>query len=208
MSGLLSSHPQTPLLSLHHIDTINPIFPSMNRSESINHLMEAAKADHSRVLQQTICYHRPSNWSVSVSWGYSVHVYENIFPASFLRKPLETFRPWNNKERPPLYMFNTRPWPFNNPCEAPHVFYFDSITASNSTSFGGNQQILTTYVRASPRGLPACSSSGNISADSITIIHVFSDSTKRLEVSPIQFSVEKLLLCMIGSYICVDFNQF
>ncbi|KAF3452513.1 hypothetical protein FNV43_RR02946 [Rhamnella rubrinervis] len=183
ISGLLSAHPQTPLLSLHHIDTINPIFPSMNRSESINHLMKAAKVDHSRILQQTICYHRLSSWSVSITWGYSVHVYENIFPASFLKKPLETFGPWNNRERPPLYMFNTRPWPFNNPCETPHVFYFDSITETSNTSIEGNnyQQILTTYARASPRGLPACSSNGNLSADSVTKIHVFSSPTKRLE---------------------------
>ncbi|XP_015875709.3 uncharacterized protein LOC107412446 [Ziziphus jujuba] len=177
ISGLLSAHPQIPLLSLHHLDTIDPIFPFMNRSESINHLMKASKVDHSRLLQQTICYHRPSNWSFSVSWGYSVHIYENIFPRSYLRKPIETFRPWR-KERPPLYMFNTRPWPPGNPCcEAPHVFYFDSIEKSE-----GNQTV-TTYVRASPRGLAACSSSGNFSADPITQIQVFSSpAAKHMEV--------------------------
>lgn len=153
----------------------------MNRSESINHLMEAAKADHSRLLQQTICYHRPSNWSFSVSWGYSVHIYENVFPPSYLRKPMETFRPWK-KERPPLYMFNTRPWlPRNPSCEVPHVFFFDSIEKSE-----GNQ-VVTTYVRAFPRGLASCSSTGNLSADPISKIQVFSSAaTKRMEVSSIR----------------------
>uniref|UniRef100_A0A7N2KKT1 Fringe-like glycosyltransferase domain-containing protein n=1 Tax=Quercus lobata TaxID=97700 RepID=A0A7N2KKT1_QUELO len=79
---LLSAHPQTPFLSLHHIDTIDPIFPSMDRSESINRLMKAVKIDQFCLLQQIICYHRQSNWSLSISWGYSAYIYENIIPRS------------------------------------------------------------------------------------------------------------------------------
>ncbi|KAL6284400.1 hypothetical protein ACE6H2_015329 [Prunus campanulata] len=165
ISGLLSSHPQSPLITLHHIDAIDPIFPFMNRSESINHLMRPAKVDPSRLLQQTICYHRPSNWSFSISWGYSAHIYENIIPRSILRRPLETFTPWSNK-RPPVYMFNTRPT-YNDSCQAPHLFSFDSI----DENVEGNQTV-TTYSRTAPRGLPPCSSSGNHSADFITKIQV------------------------------------
>ncbi|EFH49835.1 predicted protein [Arabidopsis lyrata subsp. lyrata] len=53
ISGLLSAHPQSPLISLHHFDVIDPIFPGMTRQQSVNHLM---KTDQSRVLQQTICH--------------------------------------------------------------------------------------------------------------------------------------------------------
>ncbi|KAL6199704.1 hypothetical protein ACLB2K_029487 [Fragaria x ananassa] len=134
ISGLLSSHPQSPFLSLHHLDTIDPIFPSMNRSEAINHLMKAATVDPSRLLQQTICYHRPSNWSVSISWGYSAHVYENIIPRSRLRRPIETFWPWQRSARVPFYMFNTR-WRSNDPsprglgsCSSSGNHSADSIT--------------------------------------------------------------------------------
>ncbi|KAA8543829.1 hypothetical protein F0562_021994 [Nyssa sinensis] len=42
ISGLLSAHPQSPLLSLHHLDVVDPIFPYMNRNKSVNHLMKAA----------------------------------------------------------------------------------------------------------------------------------------------------------------------
>lgn len=175
ISGLLSAHPQSPFLSIHHLDIVDPLFPSMNRSESINHLMKAAQVDRSRVLQQTICYHRPSNWSFSISWGYSAHIYENIIPRSVLRRPLETFRPWKIV-RPPLYMFNTRLLS-NNPCEAPHVFYFDSI----DQHVKGNQTV-TTYSRVAPRGLLPCASSGNHSADFITKIQVYSSSITHLEM--------------------------
>ena len=71
ISGLLSSHPLSPLLSLHHFDAVDPIFPTRDRFESTRHLMTAAAADQSRMLQQTICHHRQTNWTISIAWGYS-----------------------------------------------------------------------------------------------------------------------------------------
>jgi hypothetical protein len=145
------------------------------------------KADQSRLLQQTICYHRPTNWSFSVSWGYSAYIYENIIPRSILWRPLETFRPWSRNARPPLYMFNTR-WLSNNACEAPHVFFLDSIGHSDE-----GDQIVTTYVRKSARGLPPCSFTGNHSADPITKIQVFSPATTRMEVTTFLSTYPSLL---------------
>ncbi|XP_021894217.1 uncharacterized protein LOC110811899 [Carica papaya] len=170
ISGLLSAHPQTPLISLHHFDTIDPIFPSMNRSESINHLMKAAKVDQSRLLQQSICYQKQANWSISVSWGYSANIYENILPRSVLKRPIETFRPWS---KPLFYMFNIRQ-SRNDSCESPHVFFFDSIKENTEVN-----KVVTVYTRKSPRNLPACSLTGNHSADDIKRIQVFSPRKKK-----------------------------
>ncbi|KAE9462219.1 hypothetical protein C3L33_05875, partial [Rhododendron williamsianum] len=44
ISGYLSAHPQSPLLSLHHLDFVDPIFPSMGRFQSTNHLMKPRKS--------------------------------------------------------------------------------------------------------------------------------------------------------------------
>lgn len=47
-----------------------------------------------------ICSNNPSSTtsketkSFSVSWGYSAHIYERIFPRTMLKRPLETFQPW------------------------------------------------------------------------------------------------------------------
>lgn len=176
ISGFLSALPQSPTVSLHHLDQVEPIFPSMNRYQSLNHLMEAAKADQSRLLQQTICYHKQSNWSFSISWGYSAHIYEKIYPPSILHNPLETFVQWKKYARPP-YMFNTR-FPSNDPCEAPQVFYFETV----EKLIMGNQ-IVTSYVRKSPHRIVACSSSGNHSADFISKIRVLSPVIRQDEVS-------------------------
>lgn len=177
ISGYLSAHPQSPLLSLHHLDFVDPIFPSMDRFQSTNHLMKASKIDQSRLLQQTICYLKPQNWSFSVSWGYSVHIYEQIHPRSMLKRPLETFRPWARNAKPPKFMFNTR-WP----CETPSVFFFES---GGKTS--GNQ-IVTIYVRSASPAYPPCQWKGNNSTDYIKKIQVFSSATKRKEVSRVKQS--------------------
>ncbi|KAA8528074.1 hypothetical protein F0562_035057 [Nyssa sinensis] len=174
ISGFLSAHPQSPLMSLHHLDFVDPIFPSMNRFESTNHLMKAANIDQSRLLQQTICYQKDTNWSFSIAWGYSAHIYEKLFPRSFLQKPIQTFRPWRKNPRPPHFFFDTR-WPSSDPCEAPHLFLFESIEKTRG------DQIVTSYVRSSPRGLPACSFTGNHSADYISKIQVFSSTMKPIE---------------------------
>ncbi|XP_031281281.1 uncharacterized protein LOC116139758 [Pistacia vera] len=179
ISGFLSAHPQSPVLSLHHIDSVNPIFPTLSRSESVNHLMKVAKVDSSRLLQQTICYRKQTNWSFSVSWGYSTHIYEMIYPRNVLVKPLQTFSPWRKNDRPPLFMFDTRDVK-NNSCETPHVFFFESV--KNST---GNR-VVTTYSRVLPRNLPPCSTSGNHSADFIKKIQVFSPSTTLKEEGKIE----------------------
>ncbi|KAJ4724298.1 Protein of unknown function (DUF604) [Melia azedarach] len=175
ISGLLSSHPNSPLISLHHFDYVYPIFPFKSRSESINHLMTAAKSDESRLLQQTICYHRQSNWSFSLSWGYSAHIYESIFPRSFLRKPLQTFRPWGRAG----FMFNTRQLN-KNPCEAPHVFFLETVERFKE------EQVVTNYTRGRPRNMPVCSENGNHSADLISKIRVFSPGKGRKEAGRIE----------------------
>ncbi|KAL2488956.1 hypothetical protein Fot_42248 [Forsythia ovata] len=170
ISGLLSAHPQSPLLSLHHLDFVNPIFPYMNQNESLNHLMEAAKTDESRLLQQSICYHKPKNWSFSISWGYTVQLYEAIFPPSILQRPLQTFTPWS-KSVWPLFVFNTR-IPSKNPCEAPRVFFFDSVENRSGDHF------ITSYSRRKPPSFPPCLSTGNHSADNVSKIYVLSPTWK------------------------------
>nr|XP_043625816.1 uncharacterized protein LOC122597234 [Erigeron canadensis] len=170
-SGLLSSHPKAPLLSLHHIDHIDPLFRNMDRSESAKHLMKAANIDQSRLVQQTICYNRRLNWSYSLSWGFSVQIYEKVIPRSILKIPIETFKPWSSFWKPPLYIFNTRPIS-NDSCETPHMFSFDSIKKIN------DNEIVTKYVRMASRGLPTCGLAGNHSADLVTRIEVVSSVTK------------------------------
>ncbi|GER25026.1 hypothetical protein STAS_00578 [Striga asiatica] len=152
ISGMLSSHSLSPLLSLHHLDKVGPIFPNMDRHLSTRHLMKAAGTGQSRLLQQTICHNR-----------------------SYLQRPIETFGMWLAGPKPPFYLFNTRPRS-RDPCVAPHVFFFEWVMQ------GPHDEVLTSYSRVWPRGMPACSSTANRSADYVQRIQVFSPAVKRTRV--------------------------
>ena len=68
-------------------------------------------------------------------------------------------------------MFNTRPVS-RDPCEAPHWFFFDSVEQEK-------EGVVTSYTREFPRNMTSCSFSGNISADPLALIRVFSPKTPK-----------------------------
>ncbi|XP_011094901.1 uncharacterized protein LOC105174478 [Sesamum indicum] len=137
--GLLSAHPLAPLVSLHHLDYLQPLFPGMDRVASIRKLMNAYKYDSGRALQQSFCYDLTRNWSVSVSWGYTVQLYPFLVRAKDLNTPLQTFLTWRTWSQEP-FTFNTRVLRME-PCERPVIFYFDGAQEL------GNGNTVTWYRR-------------------------------------------------------------
>ncbi|GAV79961.1 DUF604 domain-containing protein [Cephalotus follicularis] len=131
--GMLSAHPLSPLVSLHHLDSVDPIFPNMNRTQALEHLFKAVNADPARVLQQTVCYDRSNNFTVSVSWGYAIQVLEGNVLLPDLLLLQRTFMPWkrgrNNDAA--TYMFNTRDYP-RDPCKRPTVFFLESVISDET----------------------------------------------------------------------------
>ncbi|KAL2348022.1 hypothetical protein Fmac_002022 [Flemingia macrophylla] len=139
--GLLGSHPVAPLVSLHHIDVVEPIFPNMSRVEALEHLTIPMKLDSASLIQQSICYDKNRKWTISVSWGYAVQIFRGIFSAREIEMPSRTFLNWYRRADYTAYAFNTRPVT-RNPCQKPFVFYF-SKAKLNSTL----QQTVTEYER-------------------------------------------------------------
>ncbi|KAL3642483.1 hypothetical protein CASFOL_013298 [Castilleja foliolosa] len=123
-SGLLSTHPLAPLVSLHHLDYVEPLFPDLNRFDSLRKLMHAYKSDPSRALQQSFCYDLTRNWSISVSWGYGVQLYPFLMRPYELSTTLQTFVTYAKSNGP--FMFNTRELK-PDPCKMPIQFYFDGV---------------------------------------------------------------------------------
>ncbi|XP_066353482.1 uncharacterized protein [Miscanthus floridulus] len=141
--GLLAAHPVAPLVSLHHLDRLRPISPnSLKRLHAVRSLVGASRRDPARTLQQSICYYRPRSrgaavtLSVSVSWGYMVHLYPSAVPPHELQTPLRTFRAWSGSPAGP-FTVNTRPEAAPNatvlPCHRrPIMFYLDRVTTEES----------------------------------------------------------------------------
>ncbi|RCV24210.1 hypothetical protein SETIT_5G066700v2 [Setaria italica] len=128
--GLLSAHPVAPLVSLHHLDLIEPISPHGRTAlDAVRSLVDAAQLDPARSLQQAFCYHNDSggsegsnNWSVSVAWGYAAQLYPWAVPAHQLEVPLQTFEALRGRPDGP-FLFNTRPWRPDDACARPLTFF-------------------------------------------------------------------------------------
>ncbi|KAJ1390006.1 hypothetical protein SESBI_37825 [Sesbania bispinosa] len=138
--GLLAAHPVAPLVSLHHLDYVEPMFPNTNRVDSVKKLISAYEMDSSRILQRSMCYDLRRNWTVSVSWGYNVELYCFLSTSNELETPLRTFRTWWSKSEGP-FTFNTRT-ERTDPCERPVVFFLDRVE-----SVGEGGRAWSTYVR-------------------------------------------------------------
>lgn len=105
--GLLAAHPMAPLVSLHHLEYVQPLFPNQSQLESLRMLTTAYKVDPSRTMQQAFCYYQRYKWSISVSWAYAVQIYPWLLSAKDLETPLQTFRTWRSWSSGP-FTFNTR----------------------------------------------------------------------------------------------------
>ncbi|TKY65990.1 Beta-1,3-glucosyltransferase protein [Spatholobus suberectus] len=123
--GLLAAHPVAPLVSLHHLDYVDPIFPNMTRVDSVKKLITAYKTDPGRTLQRSFCYDLRRNWTVSVSWGYSVELYPSLRTVKELETAFRTFYTWRSWSDGP-FTFNTRPVS-GDPCERPLLYLLDRV---------------------------------------------------------------------------------
>ncbi|XP_027344345.1 uncharacterized protein LOC113856628 [Abrus precatorius] len=140
--GLLAAHPVTPLLSLHHPELTDPIFPNMTNLKALQHLFEAVNVDSQRILQQTVCYDKRFSWTISVSWGYAVQVYHGHMSLPDVLKVQQTFERFT-KGTPlaDLYSFNIRGF-HPDPCKRPTIFYLDNL------SHGKDGIIISSYKKS------------------------------------------------------------
>lgn len=133
--GLLAAHPQTPLVSIHHMDLYSPIFPGQTRHGALDHLIAAARVESASLLQQSICYADGKDWSLSVSWGYVVQVYKGFLTPRELETPLRTFYTLRHRNDRTEFPFNTRQTP-KDLCMRPSLFFMKSVKRPRMNSEG------------------------------------------------------------------------
>lgn len=139
--GLLAAHPIAPLVSLHHLDMVEPIFPDMHQVQALERLKIPIKLDSAGLVQQSICYDKARSWTVSVSWGYAVQIFWGILSARDMEIPARTFLNWYPKTDYKSYAFNTRPVS-RNTCDTPSVYYL-----SNAIYHARTNQTASEYIQ-------------------------------------------------------------
>lgn len=131
----------TPLVSLHHLDVVDPIFPGISRVEGLQRLFESSRLDSANLMQQSICYDKERYWSISVSWGYVVQIIRGNVSPRELEMPTRTFLNWYKRADYTAYAFNTRPVT-RHPCQKPFVYYMNTAKIDHSRN-----QIIGIYYR-------------------------------------------------------------
>ncbi|CAL5055212.1 unnamed protein product [Urochloa decumbens] len=153
--GLLAAHPVAPLVSLHHLDVVRPLFPdARSRPAAVRRLFEGpVMLDSAGVMQQSICYDESRRWTVSVAWGFVVTVARGIIPPREMETPARTFQNWYRRADYKAHAFNTRPLA-RNPCQHPALYYLDLAAARQ----GQGETTVTRYQRWRRRGeaRPTC----------------------------------------------------
>lgn len=150
-TGLLAAHPLAPLVSIHHLDVIKPIFPNTpTQAAALAHLLEAGRLEQASLLQQSICYYRADNmsrtsqanhqyqstyWSFSVSWGYAVQVYNDYVSSRVLETPIRTFKSCHHSTAAVEFPFNTRELP-KDVCDWPTMFFLESAAKGSDSRSG------------------------------------------------------------------------
>ncbi|GAB2286115.1 hypothetical protein Dimus_020539 [Dionaea muscipula] len=61
-----STHPMTPIVSVHHLDARKLIFPNISRMHALDHLSKSIKLDSASIMQQSIYNDNNKHWSIRV----------------------------------------------------------------------------------------------------------------------------------------------
>ncbi|CAI9112793.1 OLC1v1013286C1 [Oldenlandia corymbosa var. corymbosa] len=125
--GFMAAHPIRPLVTLHHLEVPEPIFPKMTTLKSMEHLMKATKFDPLRILQQAVCYDQRSLFTISVSWGYAVQLIARDVPLPDVLRAQLTFTSWRQT---PHVTLDAQGYD-SDPCKRPVVFFFDGVYTSD-----------------------------------------------------------------------------
>lgn len=131
--GLLTAHPVAPLVTMHHLDILDPIFPLLGRLEALQRLKIPGKLDSTGLMQQSICYDMARNWTISVSWGYAVQIIRGVISPREMEQPARTFLNWYKRDGPTGFSINTRPLS-KHPCQKPYVYYFSDVVMNPNTN--------------------------------------------------------------------------
>ncbi|TYK07087.1 uncharacterized protein E5676_scaffold13G004050 [Cucumis melo var. makuwa] len=182
--GLLSAHALSPIISLHHLDAMDPIFPNMNNTQALHHLFEAVNVDPGRIFQQIVCYDRSHSLTISVSWGFAIQVFEGNRLLPDLLSLQRTFMSWRRAATIDAnqYLFNIREYP-KDPCKR-NIFYMQNLRTSKNNA-------LTNYTR---KMVTDCPASGAIK--NLTQIRVFS---QKLELDVEEMKAPRRQCCDIIS---------
>ncbi|GJP52968.1 hypothetical protein CLOM_g12122 [Closterium sp. NIES-68] len=189
--GLLMAHPLRPLLSLHHLDFVDPLLlPAgvADRAEGLATLAERIRPDPVGFAQLAVCGDG-AHWTAAISWGFAIKIYPGARLLSDLVRAERTFYSFVGSADPTAFTFDTRlpedDAPPHELCSLPFTMYASHVgqIVTNTSS--------PTEVQRLNMGSPKESNAGVVSVYNRTSF------LRRLDRSHCPLSISKVMSARI-----------
>ncbi|KAJ4959655.1 hypothetical protein NE237_019565 [Protea cynaroides] len=139
VQGLLSAHPVAPFVSVHHVEAVDPFYPSLNSLDGLKLFTKAMKTDPLSFLQRSICYDHIRRLTFSVSLGYVVQVFPNIVLPRDLERSEQTYSAWNRNSHRTEFDFDTRD-AHVSVCKKPVLFFLKDVRKDGNRTLGSYER--------------------------------------------------------------------
>jgi hypothetical protein len=158
ISGLLSAHPRAPLVTLHHLAQLNPVFPDVSLDDGLLRLLAASRLLGSSFLQQTVSVNRVNRWTFSISEGYCIKWFTKAKFVPWAKSVEITFGRFLHKEHN-----GPTDWSFDSRRRLPDCHNYDVFFWAGLAADG----LRNKYVRSDN---PACSHFPTVQAIYVTLL--------------------------------------
>lgn len=148
-AGILAAHPITPFVSIHHVESLDPLYPGLNSLDSLKLFTKAMTTHTHTFLQRSICYDRINKLTISVSLGYVVQVFPDVVLPRELERSEKTYIAWNKIGRREEFDFDTREsYSYRSLCRKPVLFFLRDVKRDE----GGGNVTIGSYSRLGNAG--------------------------------------------------------
>ncbi|KAK4801184.1 hypothetical protein SAY86_021671 [Trapa natans] len=127
--GLLTSHPVTPFISVHHLEAVDPFYPGLKL------FTKAMRIDPRSFLQTAICYDRSGRLTFSISTGYIVQVFPSIVYPRDLEPSELTYSAWNRIHHRNEFDLDIKD-PINSICKKPVLSFLKDKRRDENATLG------------------------------------------------------------------------
>ncbi|KAK3025058.1 hypothetical protein RJ639_044862, partial [Escallonia herrerae] len=131
--GLLAAHPIAPLVSLHHLDVIDPIFPNVNQVEALQRLKVPKSSIQLASCNSPYAMISPRNGPYQSHGATRSNYLGALISARLIERPARTFLNWYPDADQVGFEFNSRPVS-DSICESTMLYLLSKSLYNPSTN--------------------------------------------------------------------------
>lgn len=127
--GILEQHPPRPLVTLHHLPSLDPFYPHLSLDQGVSLALQASSVLGESFVQQHVMVNRANQWTFSLAHGFSLKWFDRSKLVTWMKSVEITFNRFMKKKH-----HGAGDWTFDTKkrltrCKQYDVFYWNGTTA-------------------------------------------------------------------------------